>query len=128
MPTALELTREEWNRYRRQPEDREGKPGLSVAERRERERVLALVRRAAEALKARFNVRRVLLFGSLAHEAWYASDSDVDLAVQGLSADDYWRAWGVIEDIITERPVDLVDLDAAPDSLRRSIERDGIDL
>jgi predicted nucleotidyltransferase len=89
---------------------------------------LALVRRAAEALKARFNVRRVLLFGSLAHEAWYASDSDVDLAVQGLSAHDYWRAWGVIEDIITERSVDLVDLDAAPASLRRSIERDGVEL
>jgi len=35
-------------------------------------------------LKSRFGARRVVLFGSLAHAAWFAPHSDVDLAVEGL--------------------------------------------
>jgi predicted nucleotidyltransferase len=86
------------------------------------------VRQAADALKARFGVRRVVLFGSLAHEAWFVPDSDVDLAVMGLRTEDYWRAWRLAEDIIADRPVDLIDVETAVDSLRRAIERHGVEL
>lgn len=128
MPTALELSREEWKRYRGGLARRAVRPGLTEFERAERERLLHLVREAAAALKARFEVRRVLLFGSLAHEAWFVPDSDVDLAVEGLPARDYWRAWRLVEDIIAERPVDFVDMKTVTDSLRRAIERYGVEL
>ncbi len=86
MPTALELSREEWKRYRGSLTRRAAPAGLTEDERAERERLLHCVRRAAAALKSRFEVHRVLLFGSLAHEAWFVADSDVDLAGEGLLA------------------------------------------
>jgi predicted nucleotidyltransferase len=55
-------------------------------------------------------------------------DSDVDLAVEGLAPKDYWQAWRMVEEIIGDRSVDLVEIEAAPGSLWQAIERDGIDL
>jgi len=86
------------------------------------------VHKAAAALKSRFAVRRVVVFGSLAHAAWFIPDSDVDLAVEGLAPKDYWQAWKMVEEIISDRPVDLVEIEAVGESLRQAIERDGIDL
>lgn len=126
MPTALELGRDGW------------KPFLEAARRRqpvrvdlahpERQRLLSLARQVAAALKARFGVKRVILFGSLAHEAWFAPDSDVDLVVEGLADKYYWEAWRLAEEIIGDRPVDFIELETAGDSLRRAIERYGVEL
>jgi predicted nucleotidyltransferase len=101
---------------------------LAPAERRERARLLSRVREAAEALKARFGARRVVLFGSLAHAAWFVPDSDVDLAVEGLAGGDYWRAWRLVEEVIGDRLVDLIEIETAGESLRRAIERYGVEL
>jgi predicted nucleotidyltransferase len=130
MPTVLELTTVERERYitagRRRaaaphtPED----PSL----RRDRTMLLERVRLVAAALKASFGARRVILFGSLAHGAWFTAHSDVDLAVDGLRKDSYWEAWRVVEQFIPDRSVDLVELDTAKPSLRQSIETDGVEL
>jgi predicted nucleotidyltransferase len=101
---------------------------LTPAEQREREQILGRVREAAALLKSRFGARRVVLFGSLAHAAWFASDSDVDLAVEGLVGEDYWQAWREIEAIVEDRPVDLIEVEMAGESLRRAIERYGVEL
>ncbi len=69
--------------------------------------------KAAAALRSRFAVRRVVVFGSLAHAAWLIPDSDVDLAVEGLAPKDYWQAWRMVEEIIGDRPVDLVEIGSA---------------
>lgn len=89
---------------------------------------MARVREAARVLKERFGARRVLLFGSLAHAAWFFPDSDVDLVVEGIPPADFWRAWAAVEALIGDRPVDLIDPDMASDSLRRAIEEYGIEL
>ena len=128
MPTALELTSTGWKRYLEAPRRRPAPPKTTAAERRTRERLLALVRQAAGLLKSRFGVRRVVLFGSLADEVWFRADSDVDLAVEGLSAEDYWDAWRLVEDVIRERPVDLIEIEGAGEALRQMIERYGIEL
>jgi predicted nucleotidyltransferase len=101
---------------------------MSPEERRERDRLLMRVRQAAGMLKAQFGVRRVILFGSLAHTSWFSRESDVDLAIEGLTSDVYWRAWRAVEDIIADREVDLVEIETAKDSLRGAIERHGIEL
>ena len=93
-----------------------------------RDALLKQVRSAARTLKQRFGAQRVILFGSLAHEAWYAVDSDVDLAVEGLPNDAYWQAWRTIEEIIRDRPVDLIEIETARESLRNAIERSGVPL
>lgn len=128
MPTALELAREERVSYLEAARRRPAPPDLAPVERHARERLLERAREAAAALKARFGVRRVLLFGSLAHVAWFAPDSDVDLAVEGLTSDDYWRAWRLAEEIIGERPVDLIEIEMAGESLRQAIRRYGVEL
>jgi predicted nucleotidyltransferase len=128
MPTALELTREGWRSYLEAARRRPTLPEVTLAERRARERLLERVREAAAALKARYGARRVVLFGSLAHAAWFMPDSDVDLAVEGLEGDDYWRAWRLVEEIIGDRPVDLIEIEMVGESLKRAIQRYGMEL
>lgn len=128
MPTALELSREEWEPYLAAARRRPSPSALTADEQQERERLLQRVREAVAALKQRFGVRRAILFGSLASPVWFTPDSDVDLAVEGLAPSDFWEAWRVVEDIIADRPVDLIELETARPSLIEAIERYGIKL
>lgn len=129
MPTALELTREGWESYLKGARRRLTVPKLTATEKRERELLLRRVRKAAEALKKQFGVRRVILFGSLAGPAWYGAASDVDLAVEGLKGgESYWQAWRVIEEIIEDRLVDLIEIEDAGRSLRQAVQRYGVEL
>jgi predicted nucleotidyltransferase len=128
MPTALELSPDGWKRYLEAARRRPPPAELTPEEQSDRERLLLRVRQAAGSLKARFGIRRVVLFGSLAHAAWFAPDSDVDLAVEGLRSDDFWQAWRAAEDAIIDRQVDLIEIETTGESLRRSIERYGIEL
>lgn len=128
MPTALELGKEGWKPYLEAAKQRPAPVELSPAAKRERERLLERVRAAARVLKTRFGVRRVVLFGSLAHAAWFAEDSDVDLAVDGLAGKDYWEAWRTVEEIVGDRPVDLIDIETSSESLRQAIEKYGVEL
>jgi predicted nucleotidyltransferase len=128
MPTALELSREEWGRYIKAAGRRPVLPEMTPEEEQDRKQLLARIQEASTAMKKRFSVRRVILFGSLAHSAWFIPDSDVDLAVEGLNSESYWEAWGLAEDIIATHPVDLIEVEKASESLRRSIERYGTEL
>lgn len=128
MPTARELSRQEWKRYA-ESAARRGEPlELTAEEQQAREQLLARVRTAAALLKTRFAVRRVVLFGSLAHAAWLIPDSDVDLVVGGLAGKDYWQAWRMVEEVIRDRLVDLIEIEAVGESLRRAIARYGVEL
>ena len=126
MPTALELGRQGWQPYlkatRQQPVTE-----LTPAEQQERERLLQRVREAAAAIKTRFGAERVVLFGSLAHAAWFVPNSDVDLAVEGLRNEDYWQAWRLVEEIIGDHAVDLVEFEMAGESLKQAIDRYGVE-
>ncbi len=128
MPTAFELSRDEWKPYLEAARRRSSPTAMPLTEQRERERLLARVRQVANVLKTQFGAQRVVLLGSLAHAAWFVHDSDVDLAVEGVSHADYWRAWRAAEEIITDREVDLITIETATDSLRNAIERYGIEL
>jgi predicted nucleotidyltransferase len=128
MTTAADLTPERLKRYRDAARQRAAAHVLTPSEVAMRDALLKQVRSAASTLKKRFGAKRVILFGSLAHEAWYATDSDVDLAVEGLPNDAYWQAWRTIEEIIRDRPVDLVEVETARESLRNAIERSGVPL
>lgn len=128
MATALELAREGWAPYIAALSRRPVPPELSPEEQRERKQLLARVRQAAVMLKSRFAARRVVLFGSLAHASWFVRDSDVDLAIEGLASEDYWQAWRLVEEIVGDRPVDLIEIEMTGESLKRAIERYGVEL
>ncbi len=128
MPTALELTREEWQPYIDAACQRDAVPTASPDEQYERECLLDRVRTTAAQLKACCGAKRVILFGSLAHAAWFTPDSDIDLAIEGVTADQFWHAWRLAEDLIPGRSVDLIEIETATESLLQAIERQGIDL
>ncbi len=128
MPTALELSRKEWQSYLEAAARRTPPPPLSPTERRAQESLMRRVKAAADLLKTRFGARRVMLFGSLAHQGWFAPDSDVDLLVEGLAAGDYWQAWRLVEETIADRAVDLIELETASPSLLQSVRRHGVEL
>jgi predicted nucleotidyltransferase len=128
MQTALKLGRKGWARYLKSGKHRTAQTQLSSSELIERKQLLSRIQKAAHEIKSRYSVRRIVLFGSLAHEGWFASDSDVDIAVEGLQGDDYWRAWRVAEETIGDRPVDLIEIESSSEALRQAIENYGIDL
>ena len=128
MTTALDLPPGDLLRYRDAARRRAAPQTLTPEDAAARRALLTRIRQAAAILTAHFDVKRVILFGSLAHEAWYAADSDVDLAVEGLRSEDYWRAWRAVEESVGDRPVDLIEMETASDSLRSAIERHGVTL
>jgi predicted nucleotidyltransferase len=127
MATALELGPEGWKPYiealRKRPD-----PGPTPEHVAERDRLIAKAREAAAMLKQKYGATRVILFGSLAHRDWYHPRSDVDLAVEGIAPEVFYRAWTAIEHVIKDRPVDLVDVTAASPSVRRTLLDEGMDL
>jgi predicted nucleotidyltransferase len=127
MATALELSREEWQPYIDSLRERR-LPPISAAEEQQRIQLINRIREVAAELKRRFGVKRVILFGSVANVGWFAADSDVDLAVEGLSSANYWEAWRLAEEIINNRPVDLIDMETAKGSLLRAIYKYGLEL
>ncbi len=85
-----------------------------------RERALQLAQQCAAMLRERFGARRVIIFGSLVDPAMWHERSDVDLAVEGLSAEQFWKAYGACHDLLASNQFgfDLVELESAPARLR----------
>jgi predicted nucleotidyltransferase len=97
-----------------------------AAERERARRVLARLPALATLLREEFGVLRIGYFGSLRRRR-LAEDSDVDLYVDRVRRGRYFvaldRAWRALE-----VPVDLVELESAPDSLRKAIAAEGVSI
>lgn len=99
---------------------------------REKEKLAQLTRQAmdkakeaAQQLACRYRVEKVYLFGSLA-VGGFDEESDIDLAVCGLSDEKYLKAYGLVESIALPFNVDLISLESAADTLKARVEREGI--
>jgi predicted nucleotidyltransferase len=120
--TALELTTEEWQAYRlaRKPRERQAEERF--------EQAWEIARRAAHLLRERFGATRVVAFGSLAHRAWFHSQSDIDLAAWGMPAAQFYRAVAAVTGLSPDFEVNLVDPESCWPAVCESIEREGIEL
>ncbi len=78
---------------------------------------------AVALLRERHGAENVVLFGSLANGTCHA-DSDVDLAVSDLPGDRYFEALTDLMEVFAG-PVDLVQLEDTPESLRERIDAEG---
>jgi predicted nucleotidyltransferase len=121
-----EISPEQMAEYKRGARRRLAEQKQREAERRAR--ALEVAREAARLLYDDFGVTRVILFGSLAHGAWFHARSDIDLAVEGLAPEHYWKAWVAIEKLEPSIEVDLVLLEDAKPSVREVVEKEGISL
>lgn len=89
-------------------------------------RAWRLAREAAALLKDRYGASEVLVFGSLAHGAWFSRWSDIDLAVRGIPDDRYYAAVAAVAGLSPEFKIDLIDLDDCLPSLRQVVVEEGI--
>jgi len=93
-----------------------------------RRRAWYAARRAASLLKDEFGAERVVLFGSIARNERLSPHSDLDLAVEGLTGMEYYRAVARIQSVPAQMTVDLVRLESCRSSLRQTIRETGIEL
>ncbi len=113
-------------RYRRSALAREMVLQREAEQRRQAAWLIA--RRAARLLKEEFGATRVVAFGSLAHGAWFGPRSDIDLAVEGIPPQAFWRAWCALDRLDATVEIDLVPIESAPDRLRDEITYQGVAL
>jgi len=92
-----------------------------------REEAWAAARDVATLLRVRFGAERVVAFGSLVRPGFFSEGSDVDLAVSGVPAAAFFKAWATAGDVCPFE-LDLVDLRDCSPALRLLIEEEGIDL
>ena len=120
--TALDLTPEELRSYRLGAE-------RDVQQAAKRwEQAWEVARRAAHLLRQKFGASRVVVFGLLAHRAWFTLWSDIDLAAWGIPADQFYRAVAAVTGISPEFEVNLVDLEGCRPTVRQMMSSEGIDL
>lgn len=93
-----------------------------------KERAWGTARQAAKLLKERFGATKVLLFGSLAHNLWFSTTSDIDLAAWGIAPEDYFRAVAKLQDLSPEFSIDLVTMEECTLSLSNVVVVEGIPL
>jgi predicted nucleotidyltransferase len=88
----------------------------------ERQAALALAERCADVLRSRFGARRVIPFGSVKGLGPWHTTSDLDLAVEGLAPDQFFRAWAVLQELLPDGlDVDLVSLEDIEAGMRARI-------
>jgi len=93
-----------------------------------KDHALSIAHKVGGLLKAKYGATRVVLFGSLAHGAWFTPRSDIDIYVEGISAARFFEAEADIQEISQKFKVDLVDSKECSPELLSKIEEEGIDL
>jgi predicted nucleotidyltransferase len=88
--------------------------------------IRALLPEAKRLLVERHGARRVVLFGSLARDEM-TERSDIDLATEGLRPTAFFTAIADLTGLL-DSPVDLVEIETAPASLRARLAAEGIEL
>ncbi|GAW93080.1 nucleotidyl transferase domain-containing protein [Calderihabitans maritimus] len=91
-------------------------------------RAWKLARKAADLLKKSYGASKVVVFGSLVHDAWFTSWSDIDLAAWGIPDDRFYSAVAAVTGMSEEFKIDLIDAETCGTSLRKSIEKEGVEL
>jgi predicted nucleotidyltransferase len=110
--------------YQREARAQEARRAASLSDRYHEARDAAMA--AARQLKEQHGATKVLLFGSVASGIGFHERSDIDLAVEGISVQGFWRASSDAERAARPFEIDVIDLAAAPPSLRAHIEDTGV--
>ncbi|ETX05638.1 nucleotidyltransferase family protein [Candidatus Entotheonella palauensis] len=83
---------------------------------------LELAAQCAALLQERFGARRVIPFGSVVGVGTWHAGSDLDLAVEGVAPEQFFRAWSALRAFLPPGlDIDLVDLEQAGEALRARI-------
>ena len=95
----------------------------------DRAAALAAAQRAAGLLVRRYGARRVYLFGSLAGtgSALFQPASDIDLAVEGLPGEGFWKALAAVDAVMPRgHPANIIRLESAQPFIREVVLQRGV--
>ena len=70
------------------------------------------------------DVRRVYLFGSVTLEGHFGDHSDIDIALEGTSAEQYFDLWRELDRAVPDRFVDLREINE-PSHFERRVRKRG---
>ena len=82
--------------------------------------------KVAEYLYAQFDTIQVVVFGSLTEPMGFTNKSDIDIAVSGLSGDDYDKAWKMVMDFDAGFKIDIINFDTSKGLFRERIKYQAI--
>ena len=57
---------------------------------------------------------RVYLFGSLTQPFAFGPHADIDVALEGLAAGEFWQVWGQLEAVVGSERLDLIEMERCP--------------
>ena len=87
-----------------------------------KEKALKIADDCIKILKEEFGANEVIIFGSLRGDSPWHEQSDLDLAVKGMSDDDIWNAYGTLEKVVPSwLKFDLVPVEKVPNYVRDRI-------
>jgi predicted nucleotidyltransferase len=127
MSTALEMTPEEWSKFK--PTKKiaaRASQSTSLAERRAK--ALELAKRASSILRQQYGAKRVVVFGSLSRTEAFTAWSDIDLAAWGIAPDDFFSAVAAVTGLSSDFKMDLVEPDTCRKAIRSSIQEHGMEI
>lgn len=79
-----------------------------------RTEALAIAEKCAYVLKGQFGVKKVYIFGSVTGVGPWHDRSDIDIAVEGLAPEDYFRALSALDEYLpSSLEIDLITLESA---------------
>jgi predicted nucleotidyltransferase len=93
-----------------------------------REKALEIAKAIAKLLRKEFGATKVVLFGSIVYPERFSPWSDIDIAVYGIRADQFYKAVAASFEIAHDFHIDIVDpIDCYP-PIREDIELNGIEI
>ena len=80
----------------------------------------------AAVLYEKFGATQVVVFGSLTEPIGFTNTSDIDIAVSGLSTEDYDKAWSMVFNFRSEFKIDCVNFDTSKGHFRERVKYQAI--
>ena len=124
--TAKDLTLEEIKEYQKCLKKRDEKKKEYLFQRYQE--AWSLAKEASKLLYSKYHAKKVIIFGSLKDVLYFNKWSDIDLAVWGIPPEMYFKAVAEIISLSSKFRIDIVDPEDCNDSLKKVIEKEGINV
>lgn len=119
----MDISPEKMAEYRQTAHRRLSEIRLETEQRRAN--ALEVARKASELLKTTYGVKQVVLFGSLSRDGVFDDHSDIDLAVEGLDEQEYYKALARLSDLDISSDIDLLMMEHTPPRVLDMILKEG---
>lgn len=90
------------------------------------EKAWEVAKQIAYLLRQKYGANKVWVFGSLTNKEMFNQWSDIDIAVEGISNEYYYKAVAEVISFSLEYKIDMVDIFECSPLMQENIKREGI--